>query len=159
VSYELRVITPDDWEAFRAVRLRALADAPDAFGVTLADAAAQPPQQWRDRSAGAAGPVILAFSDHEPVAMGGLYVPPESADAFIWGMWVEPASRGHGVASRILHDLLSRPEAAGRSLHLHVTQGNDSARRLYERHGFTGTGESQPLRRGSDVRIAAMRRG
>ena len=157
MGFALRVITSDDWEAFRAVRLMALANAPEAFGATLADATAQPPQVWRDRSAGA-GPVILAFADHEPVAMGGLSVPPESADAFVWGMWVEPASRGHGVASRILHDLLSHPEAAGRSLHLHVTHGNDTARRLYERHGFTDTGESQPLRDGSDVRIAAMRR-
>ena len=157
MELELRVITPDDWEAFRAVRLRALTESPDAFGATLADATAQPPQVWRERAAGA-GPVILAFADQDPVAMGGLYVPPESDDAFVWGMWVEPASRGHGLASRILDDLLGHPEAAGRSLHLHVTHGNDTARRLYERHGFTSTGQSQPLRDGSDVRIAAMRR-
>ena len=76
MGFALRVITSDDWEAFRAVRLMALANAPEAFGATLADATAQPPQVWRDRSAGA-GPVILAFADDEPVAMGGLSVPPE----------------------------------------------------------------------------------
>ena len=157
MELELRIITQDDWEAFRAVRLRALADSPDAFGATLDDATAQPPHVWQDRAAGA-GPVILAFADQVPVAMGGLFVPPESDDAFVWWMLVEPASRGHGVASCILHDLLSHPEAARRSLHLHVTHGNDTARRLYERHGFTVTGESQPLRDGSEVRIDAMRR-
>ena len=90
--------------------------------------------------------------------MGGLYVPDASADAFVWGMWVEPASRGHGLASRILERLLEHADEQGRSVLLHVTEGNDTARSLYERHGFTATGEVQPLRDGSHVRIHTMRR-
>jgi ribosomal protein S18 acetylase RimI-like enzyme len=157
VSTELRVIVPDDWVQFRALRLRALADSPDAFGATLAEAAAQAPSVWRDRAAGP-GPVVLAVTDQGPIAMGGLYMPDASADAFVWGMWVEPASRGCGLAARILERLLESAEAAGRSVVLHVTEGNDTARRLYERHGFTATGEAQPLREGSKVRISTMRR-
>lgn len=41
--------------------------------------------------------------------------------------------------------LLEHADAAGRSVILHVTEGNDVARRLYE-HGFAATGEQ--LRRG-----------
>ncbi|WP_186815001.1 GNAT family N-acetyltransferase [Terrabacter aerolatus] len=156
-STELRVIGADDWEDFRAVRLEALADAPDAFGATLAEASAQPPEVWRERAAGP-GPVVLAFADHGPVAMGGLFVPDASDDAFVWGMWVRPTFRGDGVAARILERLLEHADRVGRPVVLHVSQGNDSARRLYERHGFVTTGEVQPLREGSPVLIDTMRR-
>jgi len=157
VSTELRVISPDDWEDFRAVRLKALADSPDSFGVTLDEALAQPPSVWRDRAA-SPSPIVLASADHGSIAMGGLYLPDGSADAFVWGMWVEPASRGRGVASRIVERLLDHADAEGRSVLLHVTEGNDTARALYERHGFTATGEVQPLRDGSTLRIHTMRR-
>ena len=40
---------PDDWQEFREIRLRALADAPTAFGMTLADAEQQTEDAWRAR--------------------------------------------------------------------------------------------------------------
>ena len=85
-------------------------------------------------------------------------MPEASADAFVWGMWVEPASRGRGVASASSSAWWRHADEVGRSVLLHVTEGNDTAHRLYERHGFTATGEVQPLREGSHVRIHTMRR-
>lgn len=154
---ELRVIGADDWEELRALRLRALADSPDSFGANLAEASAQEPAIWRERAAGA-GPVVLARAGHRSIAMGGLHLPEGSRGAFVWGMWVDPRARGQGVAARILERLLEHADQEGRPVTLHVTHGNDIARRLYERHGFAATGEEQPLREGSPVRIATMRR-
>lgn len=155
---EIRVITADDWEAFREVRLRALADSPDAFGVTLAEAVSQPESVWRERASGP-NPVVLAFSGDRPVAMGGLYAPEDSPDAYVWGMWVEPESRGRGVGARLLGVLLdlARARADDRTVRLHVTEGNDGARHLYESHGFVATGEWEPLREGSDLQIESLR--
>ena len=152
---ELRVITGDDWAAFRALRLRALADSPDAFGITLAEAAPNPEPVWRDRAEGP-GPVVMAFVGERPVAMGGAHAPEGASDVFVWGMWVEPESRGQGVAGRILVELLDRVGGDHRTVRLHVTEGNDRARRLYEAHGFASTGEWQPLREGSALRIETM---
>lgn len=154
---DLRVIGADDWERFRTLRLRALADSPDSFGATLADASAQRPSVWRDRAT-SGGPVVLACAERRAIGMGGLHLPAASEDAFVWGMWVEPAARGQGVAARILRLLLDHADQEGRPVTLHVTHGNDTARRLYERHGFVATGEVQPLREGSPVRIATMRK-
>ena len=80
---ELRVITADDWEVFRALRLRALADAPDAFGITLAEAADNPESVWRERAQGP-GPVVMAFEGERAVAMGGAHLPDGSPDVFVW---------------------------------------------------------------------------
>ncbi|MDN5768889.1 MAG: hypothetical protein L0H96_22325 [Humibacillus sp.] len=62
----LRVISPEDWAVFRALRLRALADSPNAFGVTLAEATANAELIWRDR-AGGPGPGVLARTLEELV--------------------------------------------------------------------------------------------
>lgn len=156
MSIELRVISEDDWEAFRDVRLRALSDAPDSFGQTLAASAAQPDDVWRER-AHAGGPVVLAFAEGRAVAMGGLLLPADAAAGFVWGMWVEPAWRGQGLAGRMVRLLLDLAGSEGRPALLHVAEGNEAARGLYESHGFVATGDWQPLRDGSDVRIETMR--
>lgn len=151
---DVRVISEEDWVAFKTLRLQALADSPDAFAVTLAEAEADTEKEWRQR-AGSPHPVVMAFDGERPVAMGGMYAPENSGEAFVWGMWANPACRGRGVGARILGVLLDHAQA-DREVSLHVAEGND-ARRLYEAHGFVSTGEWEPLREGSAVRIERLR--
>lgn len=156
VDVLVRDIAGEDWADLRAVRLRALADSPDAFGATLAEAEAKPESAWRDLAAGP-GPRLLAFSVDGPVAIGGLYVPDGATDAVVWGMWVEPGRRGQQLGSRILVNLLDRARRARRAVHLQVGEGNDQARSFYEAHGFVASGERQSLRDGSDVWVQTVR--
>ena len=153
---ELRIASPHDWEDFKAVRLRALADSPTSFGATLADATAQPDTAWRDRL-GVPGPTIIVYLGENPVAMGGLFAPEGVSDAFIWGMWVAPEVRGRGLGRAVLLELLGHASRLGRTVLLHVTEGNDGARALYEANGFVPTGEWEPLREGSSLQIETMR--
>lgn len=153
---QVRVISAEEWVIFRALRLRALADSPDAFGATLAEANTHPESIWRQRAAGS-GPVLLAFDGDQAVAMGGLYTPDESDEAFVWGIWVEPQWRGRGLGGRLLQELVDCADHTGRPAILHVADGNE-ARHLYQKHGFVATGEWEQLRVGSEVRMESMRR-
>ncbi|MCL8027336.1 GNAT family N-acetyltransferase [Nocardioides bruguierae] len=148
----------DDWSAFRDVRLRALRDAPHAFGTTLAKAEANPEQVWRERVRGP-GPLLLARASRmdPPVGMAGLFVPPEQEQCFVWGVWVAPEVRGRGLAETLTRRLLALAPAE-RDVVLHVTEGNDVARRLYERLGFETTGVVEPLREGSALVVHEMLR-
>jgi ribosomal protein S18 acetylase RimI-like enzyme len=67
-------------------------------------------------------------------------------------MWTDPAHRGRGHARRILDALLPRDVDAV----LDVNLTNLAARTAYERYGFVGTGEVEPLRPGSDQRMERM---
>jgi ribosomal protein S18 acetylase RimI-like enzyme len=61
-------------------------------------------------------------------------------------MYVRPRARGRGVGDALVTTVLdwaSKRNAA--TVHLWVTETNAPARALYERCGFTLTGERQPL--------------
>ncbi len=141
---------PHDWRAVREVRLRALADSPDAFGVTLEEAQAQSEAVWRERLEDS-NPTLLALRGDEPVGMGGGFLPPERDMAWIWGMWTAPELRSTGLGRRILDELVRWAQGTGRVVHLHVAEGNDGARALYVSSGFVATGLWEPLREGSSV--------
>jgi ribosomal protein S18 acetylase RimI-like enzyme len=143
---ELRRLGPDDWEAFREIRLRALADSPDAFGSTLERERPFTEADWRQRLT---GPVYAVLHDG-PVAVGGLF---DHGDVLhVWGMWTDPAHRGRGHARAILELLLP----VGTSAQLHVNVTNPGARATYARYGFVGTGVLEPLRPGSDQMMELM---
>ena len=142
----LRRLGPDDWETFRAIRLAALADSPDAFGSTLAREQPYSEDDWRRRLA---GPVYVV-EDPGPVAVGGIF--DNGGTPHVWGMWTDPDHRGRGHARRVLDALV--PPGTPAQLDVNITNGD--ARIVYERYGFVGTGEVEPLRPGSDLQIELM---
>lgn len=155
MNVEVRTITADDWSLLRNVSLRALADSPDAFRTTLAEAQALTEDFWRQRAEGAA-PILMVLEDGRGVAMGGVFTPPDSAVAYVWGMWTAPEARGRGYAAGLLTDLVNWCRDRDLGVRLHVTEGNLVARRLYVLHGFKSTGAWEPLREGSALRVEEL---
>jgi len=152
----VRQITADDWELMRDVRLAALTEAPYAFGSTYAREAAFTEQRWRsrinERSAtffalaepelATAGSTVVAAA--EPVGLTGVFVEDGAAD--LVSMWVRPTARGLGAGQALVEAAASWAKAREYdTLFLWVTETNATARRLYERCGFTATGQRQPL--------------
>ena len=138
VTIELLRVTADDWEAWRTVRLRALADAPDAFGSTLADWAEAPEHRWRTRlSLPGALDLVVRQGDRSVALASGVPDPDDPGRAELISMWVDPAVRGQGVA-RLLIDAIAHWAAAtgATTLELSVMPDNVGARRTYERTGF-----------------------
>jgi ribosomal protein S18 acetylase RimI-like enzyme len=149
----LRRLGPDDWEVLRDVRLRALADSPDAFGSTLDRERGLDEKEWRRRLV---RPVYAVLVDDRPVAMAGAFT--DQGRVQVWGMWTVPDHRGRGHARALLDALVGGAVAEGRPVSLHVNTANPVARTVYEHYGFVPTGELDPLRPGSDQRIELMRR-
>lgn len=155
MNVEVRTVTADDWSLFRRVSLRALADSPDAFRTTHAEAQALTEDSWRQRAEGSA-PILVVLEDGRGVAMGGVFAPPDSAVAYVWGMWTAPEARGRRYGSGLLTDLVNWCRDRDLGVRLHVTEGNQVARRLYLVHGFKPTGVWEPLRQGSALRVEEL---
>lgn len=135
---------PDEAERVRALRLRALRDAPDAFWVTAEEEAAAPPARWRDRLARGDAATFVATRDGADVGLV-MGTPHHDADgdAGLYAMWVAPEVRGAGVAPALIAAVIDWARAAGyRSLRLEVGDANERAVRLYARMGFVPTGVS-----------------
>jgi len=61
-------------------------------------------------------------------------------------MWVDPAWRGRDAASKLVGSVVDWAGSEGSErLRLWVAEGNESARRLYEGHGFEVTGGRGPM--------------
>lgn len=143
---EPRRLGPDDWADFREIRLRSLADSPDAFGSTLEREQGFSEADWRQRLS----VPVYVVDDPRPVAIGGTF--DNHGTLHVWGMWTDPDHRGHGHARALLDALIPADTPA----QLDVNVSNGGARTAYERYGFVGTGRLEPLRPGSDQRIELM---
>lgn len=147
-----------DWLAWRALRLRALADSPDAFGETLAQAQAHDDAAWQ--AFVAPGPDrerLLAVLDGEPVGMCVIVLADDRRKANLFAMWVTPEARARGTGTRLVEAALRWARSlAALEVTLRVSDTQPAARRLYERCGFRDTGEHSPLRPGSAAHCVRM---
>jgi GNAT superfamily N-acetyltransferase len=151
----VREIGADEWETLRDVRLAALKEAPYAFGSTYAQEAPFTEEQWRGRiNARSVTFFANIAADAEPAGLAGVYEEDGAAD--LVSMWVRPVARGRGVGAALIEAAAGWAKARSHdTLYLWVTESNAPARELYERCGFTPTGERQPLP--SDPSLPEMR--
>jgi ribosomal protein S18 acetylase RimI-like enzyme len=154
---------PSDWRSYRDLRLRALADSPDAFASTLDAERTRPDAEWARRlelaAAGSTDLPLVARVGGPPagLAWGRLdaHLP---GVAHLYQVWVAPEFRGRGVGRMLLDAVIQWARAAGaRELVLDVTRGDTPATRLYLRAGFRPAGEPEPLREGSALEVQPMR--
>jgi GNAT superfamily N-acetyltransferase len=143
----VREAISEDWQAMRDTRLAALREAPYAFGSTAEREAAFGEPQWRARTR-MSGHGVMYFAQvaglPEPAGIAGIYVEDGAAD--LVSMWVRPAARGQKVGQALIEAAAGWARSQGfGTLYLWVTESNAPARTLYERCGFTETGERQPL--------------
>lgn len=136
----LRVLTPDDWPIWRAVRLAALTEAPQAFSVSLADWDRGGEEMWRARLALPGTHNVVAVLGDQPV---GIARGVPGADGYeLHSVWVSPEVRGQGVGDRLLAEIEDWATRSGApALRLAVYPDNAAAVALYERHGYVVTDE------------------
>lgn len=159
---EVRTATPGDWRRVRDLRLRALADSPDAFGSTLQRERDHAKREWLRWISGwesAVNRLVVAVGGDEWI---GMAVGSRSGDderAHLYAMWVDPRARRTGVGRRLVDAVLTWAGAEGATeIELGVTAINRDAVVFYERLGFADTGERHPLRDGSPLEVVVMRR-
>ena len=159
----VRTFAPEEWQTYRDLRLRALAESPDAFGRTLAEEQHRLDTEWAVRLAsGTRSPwdlPLLAEMDSQPIglAWGRFSNQDDPEVASLYQMWVDPAHRRLGAGQMLLERVITWASAANAwYLDLVVTCGTP-AMRMYSRAGFELIGERAPIRLGSKLQGQSMR--
>lgn len=152
---EVRRIRPDEFEAYRDVRLRALRRAPYAFSSTFDEASTRSEAEWRqftERLATSSEMAGFAL-DRGDGNFGGLVsVRIEeggSNEGEVNQMWLDEDFRGGEWGAALLDACECFAADAGLArLTLWVAEGNERAVRLYERCGYSPTGQTEAFPRG-----------
>lgn len=140
----LQVLTPDDWAAWRDLRLQALAEAPYAFGSSLADWQGEGDSEgrWRARLSLPGSHNVVALLNTIPVGMATGVPVGDPPVAEVISMWVAPEARGQEVGDRLLDAVADWARSIDvREVRLSVVEDNWAAIGLYQRNGFRFTGE------------------
>ena len=144
---KIRPSTRSDGPRLRELRLEAMRLNPLAFTADLAETEARPAEDW-DAIAERGGMsttspqvIVVAESGGELVGMTGVWTPTQPKLAHsgsIWGVYAREAARGRGIGEAMVRAALDwARERALVTVRLSVVATNHSAKRCYERCGFT----------------------
>jgi len=146
----------------RDLRLRALRDAPDAFGEAFADVVARPTSYWEALTRSVTEPerqiMFLACEDEDVLGSAyGLLDRERSETGRVGGMWVDPAWRRRGVGRTLLQEVFGWARERGLSrLGLWAPAHSPAALALYRQAGFRETGNRRPLPANPSRQIVEM---
>jgi ribosomal protein S18 acetylase RimI-like enzyme len=149
MSFTVREIGADDWEAFRELRLRMLRDTPIAYGETYESSLDLDEAAWRARAGKGQEPMNASFvavaDDGTWIGIMRGYVS-LSRGAMLVGVFVDPGwrSRETGVADALLDAVIAWARGEGDTLRLEVHADNPRAAAFYRRRGFQPTGRRRP---------------
>lgn len=138
---EIKILTPQDAEAYYILRLEALLNSPDSFATLYEDALDSPIEKTRANLASDHAVTFGAFADGKLIGNMTLIrqsIPKMRHKATIVAVYVSPAHRRKGIADRLMEELLAyaaRWEGI-EQLDLMVASENLPARNLYLRFGF-----------------------
>ena len=145
----LEPITAANALVFKAVRLRALASDPRAFGSTYEKESRLKDEEWLRRavrwsSAGSIG--LLAYEGNQPCGVVAGYTEDGNARrAHLISMWVEPSHRRARVGTALIEGVAAWAAGQGvGELRLMVTSVNQGAIAFYQGLGFRMSGNTEP---------------
>lgn len=146
---EIQPITQLNASAFKAIRLRALQEAPYAFGSTCEKESQFADSEWQtrvERMNGQRGVGFIAVDAVKACGIIGSFLDQhDPARAHLISMWTAPSHRQRGVGRMLVKAVLDW--AGTRNVHtllLMVTSNNEPAIHFYQRLGFTRTGRTEP---------------
>ncbi len=140
------MLTEDEWYRLRDVRLTALRDSPGAFLSSYETELAYGEYEWRAEFTRGEWTIVVEQGQVVGLLGATRNTGPPSEERYLEYMWVSPEFRRSGVASNLIKIVFERLFRSGIiPVSLWILDGNEPARRLYERFGFVSTHERQPI--------------
>jgi ribosomal protein S18 acetylase RimI-like enzyme len=155
---DVRLLTADDAEVFWHLRLEALQNDPASFADSAEEHLKTTVESARElltKSHPASNFIVGVFEHGQIIGTAGFFRRPNNKEwhkGHIWGVYVRPESRGKGVASALMKEIVRRAcEMDGLEQITLVASAKLPAQRLYKALGFESYGiEPHSLKIGND---------
>jgi GNAT superfamily N-acetyltransferase len=156
----VHLLRENDWDTYRQIRLRALAMSPEAFVSTVEEEEQFEEPLWRARMVRAAR--FVSMDGERPVGVLSVRTTPPSETgqefdeqiangAELFGLWVEPGMRGHGIPEQLVDAAARRARDHGlKHLVYWVSIDNGPAVGFASGYGFRPTDTRRPARVGGE---------
>nr|WP_311529094.1 GNAT family protein [uncultured Ralstonia sp.] len=151
----IRPLTDEDAQAFKALRLKAIQDAPTAIWPTHDEESGRTLEETRNRIRTTDHQIVFgAFAGAVLIGIAGLRREPLAQvahKAVLWGVFVDPAHRRGGIAGRLLDATIAHARTAHvLQIQLCVNAENPRAQALYRNAGFETFGVERRAMRVDD---------
>lgn len=137
-SVEIVELQQDEWEMYRDLRLKAVQEAPEAFGTTYEEELAVTMEDWKRRLN---FNMIFAKSENRIIGMIGAVIDYRSKlnhVALVISFYVIPEFRNKGIGGLLLDNIINKLKKQKniRKINLKVTTNQAAAVKLYKKNGF-----------------------
>src|SRR5947209_7654165 len=106
---EIIKLQPEDWQAYKSLRLEALRNEPQAFGSSYQENLQKPDVYWQGRLADAAEGkkswLLFAKEKDRLIGMIGAFITDEKDAAEIISVYVTKEKRGKGVSKALMTEI------------------------------------------------------
>lgn len=138
MNIEIKILTVNELNDFRAIRLSALLKAPKMFGSSYAVEVKKPFSFFQDCLLSS---TIIFGAYHEKEIIGLAALTPEAGikvahKAHLSSVFIEPEFQKQGVANKLLHAVIEYAQQHVEQILLTVVDDNHSAIHLYKKLGF-----------------------
>lgn len=152
-KFSVDMVSSDGWEDFKKLRLEALKNYPQAFGVSYEEEVAKSDEYWQKKIASyhknestfsVSRMLVAKDKDSDGlVGMGGFFRKAPAA-VMVSELYVKKEFQGQGIGESLLKNIIKEAEKDGRfnQIELIVNKSQKEAINLYEKLGFKVTGQA-----------------
>jgi RimJ/RimL family protein N-acetyltransferase len=142
----LRALTPDDWRAFRAVRLQALQESPGVYLTSYETAVKLSEAEWKETLDGNRKCVFGLFASNELIGIAAIFTwrdDPTGSTGILAMDYVDARYRGRGLARLLYQGRLTWATQQEHLTRLVIShrKGNEASRRAMLSFGFEYQGK------------------
>ena len=97
MSFQIRLLTENDWLAFSQIRLKALKTDPKVFGSNFERESNFAEEVWRERLRDEDNAIFLISDGETPIGITAVSIDRSDQSgktALLWGSWLAPEFRG-----------------------------------------------------------------
>lgn len=135
---KIKILTPEDWQQYKLLRLEALKNAPECFLASYEEEASWPDVNFQNVCAKST--IFVVLMNCSLVSCAGFdCVSTVKANhrGMIWGMYTKPEYRGQGMASALMQAIFNYARPRISHIYLRCAASNLKAVSLYKKIGFT----------------------